>query len=235
MGAVYEASAAPQHCNSPVCQVGTNKSPVPRPSAPTGDPGEGEAQVAPPGSLMHCEPCALQSPGAGLPGEAAPLVVRGGGGAFEALGAGQAAEGQAGGRPAHLQAKETGLRKKLTLTLKVGVSGCCRVPPQGAPAEKRVATLPEVTFFTPTPSWGRTEPSPQPWELVTKERFLQPQREPIAQPKRTCPGFSRRVQPSSAAMWATGWGPRLPSDCFLCLRTPPSRFSCDHVKTGEKK
>ncbi|CAM9453615.1 unnamed protein product [Rangifer tarandus platyrhynchus] len=27
-------------------------------------------------------------------------------------------------------------------------------------------------------------------------------------------------------------GPRLPSDCFLCLRTPPSRFSSDHVKKG---
>ena len=100
MGAVYEASAAAQHCNSPVCQVGTNKFPMPRPSVPTGDPGEGEAQVAPPGSLMHCEPCALQMPGTGLPGEADPLVVRGGGGTFEVLGAGQAAEGQAGGRPA---------------------------------------------------------------------------------------------------------------------------------------
>ncbi|XP_043740930.1 uncharacterized protein LOC122682169 isoform X2 [Cervus elaphus] len=72
---------------------------MPRPSALTGDPGEGEAQVAPPGSLMHREPCALQTPGAGLPGEDDPPVVRGGGGTLEVLGAGQAAEGQAGGRP----------------------------------------------------------------------------------------------------------------------------------------
>ncbi|XP_043740911.1 uncharacterized protein LOC122682170 isoform X7 [Cervus elaphus] len=77
----------------------------------------------------------------------------------------------------HLQAEETGLREKLTLTLK-------------------------------------------------------PQREPISQPQRKRPGFSKRVQPSSAAVWAAGWGPRLPSDCFLCLRTPPSRFSTDHVKKG---
>ncbi|CAI9153818.1 unnamed protein product [Rangifer tarandus platyrhynchus] len=35
---------------------------------------------------------------------------------------------------------------------------------------------------------------------------LKPQREPVAQPKRTCPVFSRRVQPSSAAVWAAGWG-----------------------------
>ena len=67
--AVHEACAAPQHCSSPVYQVGTNESLVPRPSVLTGDPGEGEAQMAPP---MHCVPCALQTPGAGLPGEAEP-------------------------------------------------------------------------------------------------------------------------------------------------------------------
>ena len=67
--AVHEACAAPQHCSSPIYQVGTNESLVPRPSVLTGDPGEGEAQMAPP---MHCVPCALQTPGAGLPGEAEP-------------------------------------------------------------------------------------------------------------------------------------------------------------------
>ena len=204
MGAVYEASAAAQHCNSPVCQVGTNKFPMLRPSVPTGDPGEGEAQVAPPGSLMHCEPCALQMPGTGLPGEADPLVVRV---EVERSKFWERAKRQRARLEEdlrHLQAKETGLRKKLTLTLKVGVSGCCGVPPQGAPAEKREATLPEGPFFTSAPSWGRTEPSPRSWELDAKEHFLQPQRQPIAQLKRMCPGFSRRVQPSSAAMWATG-------------------------------
>ena len=75
--AVHEACAAPQHCSSPVYQVGTNESLVPRPSVLTGDPGEGEAQMAPP---MHRVPCALQTPGAELPGEAEPPAVRGGGG-----------------------------------------------------------------------------------------------------------------------------------------------------------
>ncbi|XP_043740920.1 uncharacterized protein LOC122682168 isoform X3 [Cervus elaphus] len=203
---------------------------MPRPSALTGDPGEGEAQVAPPGSLMHREPCALQAPGAGLLGEADPPVVRGGGGMLEFWEPAKRQRARLQEDLWHLQAEETGLREKLTLTLKVGGSGCCGVPPQGPPAEKMEATLPEGPFFTPTPSWGRTEPSPWPWELDTKECFLQPQRQPIAQPKWKRPGFSRRVQPSSAAVWAAGWGPCLPSDCFLCLRKPPSRFSSDHVK-----
>ena len=79
-GAVHEASAAPQQCNSPVSLAGTNASPKPRPSALTGYPGEGEVQVAPPGSLMHREPYALQTPGTGLPGEAELPAVQGGGG-----------------------------------------------------------------------------------------------------------------------------------------------------------
>ncbi|XP_043740957.1 uncharacterized protein LOC122682176 isoform X3 [Cervus elaphus] len=148
---------------------------MPRPSALTGDPGEGEAQVAPPGSLMHREPCALQAPGAGLLGEADPPVVRGGGGMLEFWEPAKRQRARLQEDLWHLQAEETGLREKLTLTLK-------------------------------------------------------PQREPISQPQRKRPGFSKRVQPSSAAVWAAGWGPRLPSDCFLCLRTPPSRFSTDHVK-----
>ncbi|XP_043740919.1 uncharacterized protein LOC122682168 isoform X2 [Cervus elaphus] len=150
---------------------------MPRPSALTGDPGEGEAQVAPPGSLMHREPCALQAPGAGLLGEADPPVVRGGGGMLEFWEPAKRQRARLQEDLWHLQAEETGLREKLTLTLK-------------------------------------------------------PQRQPIAQPKWKRPGFSRRVQPSSAAVWAAGWGPCLPSDCFLCLRKPPSRFSSDHVKKG---
>ena len=74
---VHEACAAPQHCSSPVYQAGTNESLVPRPSVLTGDPGEGEALMVPP---MHRVPCALQTPGAELPGEAEPPAVRGGGG-----------------------------------------------------------------------------------------------------------------------------------------------------------
>ena len=70
---------------------------MPRPSVLTGDPGEGEAQMAPP---MHRVQCALQTPGAGLPGEAEPPAVRGGGGTGAVLGAGPAAEGRAGGGPA---------------------------------------------------------------------------------------------------------------------------------------
>lgn len=94
---VHEACAAPQHCSSPVYQVGTNESLVPRPSVLTGDPGEGEAQMAPP---MHRVPYALQTPGAGLPGEAEPPAVRGGSGTRAVLGGGPAAEGRAGGGPA---------------------------------------------------------------------------------------------------------------------------------------
>lgn len=91
-----------------------------------------------------------------------------------------------------LQAEETSLREKLTLALKVVGAGCCGVPPQGHPPEKREATLSGGPSSTPTPSWARTEPSPRPWGLDAKERFLQPPREPISQPKRKRPGFSRR-------------------------------------------
>ena len=73
---------------------------MPRPRLLTGDLGEGEAQVAPPGSPIHRERCALQTPGAGIPGEDEPPAVRGGGGTRAVLGAGSAAEGQTGGGPA---------------------------------------------------------------------------------------------------------------------------------------
>ena len=52
----------------------------------------------------------------------------------------------------HLQAEETGLHEKLTLALKVGGSGCCGVPPQDPPPEKREATLPGGPSSIPTPS-----------------------------------------------------------------------------------
>lgn len=140
----------PQHCSSPVYQVGTNESPVPRPSVLTGDPGEGEAQMAPPRSPMHCVPCALQTPGAGLPGEAEPPAIRGGGGTRAVLGAGPAAEGRAGGGLAAPAGGGNGPPREAdpgpegrggrVLTL------------FGPPSEKREATLSGGRSSTPTPS-----------------------------------------------------------------------------------
>lgn len=139
---------------------------------------------------MHCVPCALQTPGAGLPGEAEPPAIRGGGGTRAVLGAGPAAEGRAGGGLAAPAGGGNGPPREAdpgpegrggrVLTL------------FGPPSEKREATLSGGRSSTPTPSWARTKPSPRPWGLDAKERFLQPPREPICQQKRKHPGFSRR-------------------------------------------
>ena len=91
-----------------------------------------------------------------------------------------------------LQAEETCLREKLTLALKVGGFTVLRGASSGPPTRKEGGHIARGPSSTPTPSWARSEPSPRPWGLNAKERFLQPLREPISQPKRKRPGFSRR-------------------------------------------
>lgn len=172
-------------------------------------------------------PCALQTPGAGVQGEAESPAVRGGGGARAVLGAGPAAEGCAGGGPAAPSGRGgqpppeaepdpegRGVR---------GVEGCL-------PPGKTEARLPKGPSSTPTPPWSRIKPSPWCWGFHTKEHFLQPWKEPISQPKQKGSWlFWETHGPSCPAVWAAAWGTRGPLGQRL---QPPLLHPWDQSTSG---
>lgn len=107
----------------------------------------------------------------------------------------------------HLQAEETGLHEKLTLALKVGGSGCCGVPPQDPPPEKRESTLPGVPPPHPhLPGPGLNPPCGS-GGLTLKNIFCSHRESPFLSRSGSVLASPGETQASSAAVWAAGWGP----------------------------
>lgn len=156
---------------------------------------------------MHCVPCALQTPGAGLPGEAAPPAIRGGGGTRAVLGAGPAAEGRAGGGPA----APAGGGNRPPREADPGPEGGGRGlggASAGPPPEKREANCPGVPPPHPHLPGPGLSPPRGPGALTLRNVFCSHRESPFLSLSGSGLASPGETQASPAAVCSSGWGPR---------------------------
>ena len=158
---------------------------------------------------MHRVPYALQTSGAGLPGEAEPPAVRGGSGTRAVLGGGPAAEGRAGGGPeASAGGGDRPPREADPGPEGRGVhgaAGCLLRTPHLKRGRPHCPGVPPPYPHLPGPGLN---PPRGPGGLTLKNVFCSHRESPFLSRSGSVLASPGETQASSAAVWAAGWGPR---------------------------